>query len=406
MNFIQKSDMLSPCQYGFRSKLSTTKAAIDLLSQVLKALENGLHVAATFCDLTKAFDCVTHCDLLNKIERYGLRGNTFNLNKTYLLDRKQVVVYNNNISRVQTLNIGVGQGSAIGPLLFLLFINDLPEAVNAGTVMYADDTTFINSGVDHCQVTQEINNNMDKAVSWFNENKLKLNENKTFHLVFSLNRILHDDNLYNIQHVKFLGFMLDSQLNWKDHVRYVASKINTYNFMLYKIKRYVSVNTAKTVYFSYIQSLIQYGIVLWGNSTNSIRIFRTQKNAIRILSGVTRRTSCRQLFKELGILTLPCIYIFQLLLYIKESGHLLTSGNDLHNYNTRAKSDLRLPKIRLASSQSHPSFIGVSLFNRLPLQVRELGLRKFKNCIYKLLLDKTYYSVQEYLNDSIIDYFI
>lgn len=257
----------------------------------MKSLECGLHVAATFCDLSKAFDCVNHGILLYKLQRYGIRGISLRLVKNYLMDRKQCVYYNNDFSSIKNLNIGVGQGTVIGPLLFLLFINDLPNVVNAATIMYADDTTFINNGVDQCNIAEAKSLTMTEASQWFVHNKLKLNEDKTKHVVFSLNRLLHKDNMYQLNNVKFLGFELDSQLNWKNHIKYVAKKINSYNFMLCKVKRYVSINSAKLVYFSYIQSAMLYGIILWGRSTDWMRIFKCQKTSIRILSGVARGTS-------------------------------------------------------------------------------------------------------------------
>jgi hypothetical protein len=217
-------------QFGFRKKFSTDKAAYKLLNDILTALNNKQTVGGIFFDVEKAFDCVNHNILLAKMDYYGIRGIMFTLIKSYLEDRYQTVKYNNIFSNWDKINIGVPQGSVLGPLLFLVYVNDLPSAIpctvaitNSSIISFADDTSVIINDPNLMNFERNLNTNFRIVNEWFNSNFFSLNFDKTYYMQFiTKNKILNKLNIeYNnkkiiqANFVKFLGLTLDSTLSWK-----------------------------------------------------------------------------------------------------------------------------------------------------------------------------------------------
>lgn len=206
--------------FGFRAGSSTTKAAYRFLVEITSSIENGMHVAATFCDLSKAFDCVSHNILCEKLESIAIRGTANSLVHSFLTDRFQCVSLDNTLSVKRTVSHGVPQGSILGPLLF--YINEMPNFIQSViTYMLADDSTFLSKDHNYKRIPDLISLSLDQALDWFTSNKLSLNVDKTNFMAFSLNKNFAENlALYAENKVKFLGFYLDSQLNWKTHKQY------------------------------------------------------------------------------------------------------------------------------------------------------------------------------------------
>lgn len=493
---------------------------IKLIEKVTACFDEKTKIGASLIDLSKAFDCVDREILLMKLWSYGIRDTSHNLLKSYLKERYQLVKLSNeniitkdpkkdimkikrNKSLTQnTINHTVGdkdlmeirwgvpQGSILGPVLFLIFINDLPLHCKTETkILFADDTTLVYSakGLDDLERKKILA--CASANVWLSANRLKQNEDKTQHIEFTTknktkttsdeiinssrnipvrgkndnNRnnndtttnhstittittsnisdaavtINNNNTIYNtnnnrhnnvttnntnnsteninnnrstiknyskdnknnnnksdlIEHVKLLGLHIDYQLKWSAHTEKLAKKLKTVIFQLRRLSNLVNHKTLVLFYHAYFASLLSYGVVFWGNSCEAERIFKLQKQAIRILSGKPRFHTCRELFKELNILTLYGIYVLNCLIHVKESPDILENTVQ-HAYNTRTKNkhNIQVPRNRLLLTQKNSAYEPIKMFNHLPQSVRSLNNSTFKIILKKVLTEKTMYS--------------
>jgi len=267
----------------------------------LEALNNKYIVGGIFCDLTKAFDCVNHTILLSKLEFYGITGSAYNLLKSYLNDRYQrELIKNNNsknyLSDWEKVKLGVPQGSVLGPLLFLLYINDLPGSINnlSKPTLFANDTNIIFTHPNPSEFKVNSNIVFEKITNWLQINLLSLNLGKTYYMQF-MSKINHSVNI-NINHktnrntnvycTNFLGLTLDSTLSWKPHIDQLIPKLNSACYVIRSLKSIFFLGNLRMIYFSTVHSIISYSIIFWGNSTYSNIIFKIQKRVIGIMMNV------------------------------------------------------------------------------------------------------------------------
>ncbi|XP_054283144.1 uncharacterized protein LOC129000214 [Macrosteles quadrilineatus] len=214
-NFFEYHALFNEQQFGFRAGRSTTGAIDAMVRTVFNCFESREAAWATFIDLSKAFDCVDHGILLQKLEYYGIRGASLSLFRTYLADRRQAVCIGNTWSSVLSTNCGVPQGSVLGPLLFLIAINDLPFSLNCEAYLYADDTTILSKGADVTQLVAAVESSLSLTSEWFAANKFLVNEDKTQSMLFSLRPIPQmEETIKNNSNVKILGVIVDPQLTW------------------------------------------------------------------------------------------------------------------------------------------------------------------------------------------------
>ena len=325
VKFLDQYNIISVSQFGFRKGLSTEAAILELTESILKQLDSRGHVASILCDLCKAFDCVDHKILLRKLHFYGIRGIAHAWFRSYLENRKQCVEYSGNHYGIyrspwKVCARGVPQGSILGPLLFLIYINDLPRNIDdSNAVLFADDTTL--TVLEQCGISLEISANriFKRANDWFAANGLKLNTGKTQVIQFGTKRVNTNlkingaEEISNCQSAKFLGVEIDQNLNWKAHVKNLQTKLSSASYALRVISNATSRQIVLTSYYGYIYPHLRYGVVFWGNSTHSDKIFKIQKSCIRIICNLSYREPCKPYFRELGILTLPSLYIYEVL---------------------------------------------------------------------------------------------
>ena len=234
-NFLDLCNILYPNQFGFREKHSTNHALISMTETIKSTIDNGRYGCGVFIDLQKAFDTVNHSILLKKLEHYGIRGTALKWFTSYLVDRQQYVSVNGHCSNYLNITCGVPQGSVLGPLLFLIYFNDLPNSTKVLTFdLFADDTNIYFESSDLILLRKTINKHLKRVKKWLDANKLALNLDKTnFVLFHSYQKKVTEPVILKfgrkkIQQencVKFLGVLLDSALSWKYHLVALAKKL-------------------------------------------------------------------------------------------------------------------------------------------------------------------------------------
>jgi hypothetical protein len=263
---------------------------------------------------------VNHIVLLSKLAFYGINGSIGKLIKSYLYDRYQRTLINSNyslgISDWQKVKQVVPQGSILGPLFFLLYINDMPYLINK--ISKPDDTSILCSNselVEHEKVLKTI---LDKINKWFMVNSLSLNFNKTNHMYFSLisniksniNVNYGDIQINSTRNIKFLGLIIDSSWSWKDNINHLVTKLSAASYSIRILSAVMTQESLKMIYFAHVHSVMSHGIIFWGNSTYSNLIFKIKKRIVRIIVKARNRESFRPLFRQLNILPLYSLYCY------------------------------------------------------------------------------------------------
>ena len=309
MSFFNKYNVISNYQYGFRKNHSTELAVTELIRKIGVASEEKKFTAGIFLDLSKAFDCIDHVILLNKLEHYGVRGKSLMLMKSYLSDRKQFVRWKQKDSKLQKISIGVPQGSILGPLLFTIYINDLPISLKFFEyVMYADDTNLFRSDKNINELLNNINQNISQIVEWFFHNRLTLNKNKTQLMIFGPVQYLNykepykimvgDQTVIETKTLKFLGIIIDSKLSFKYHINSVSTKITQALGAINRIKYFLPLRSLNLLYNSLCVPHLVYANIIWASTYSSLtaplRII--MKKAMRLITRSKYSDSTEKLF--------------------------------------------------------------------------------------------------------------
>ena len=317
--FIQ-NNLFYSSQYGFRSKHSTELAALEFVDRINNLLDSRNTPLAIFMDLSKAFDTINHTILIHKLHSYGISDKELRWFESYLQNRKQFVSLNDFSSPCLQISTGVPQGSILGPLLFLIYVNDLSRSCNLKLLMYADDTSLVipfsvsNLNFDISLINGQLNSLYD----WLVVNKLSLNTSKTKFMLFHLPHIklnnsdlpdvkINGQSIEKVEHFKFLGIYLDSSLSWDKHVFEVGNKISKTIGTLAVLKHYFPVRILLMIYNSLILSHLNYGITLWGFN-NCTRLKQLQKRAIRYVNKSSFFTHSKPLCYKVNCLLIDDIF--------------------------------------------------------------------------------------------------
>ena len=265
-SFLEESKLLHKYQFGFRNNMSTEQAAVMFLDDIRSKVDKGELVGAVFIDLSKAFDTVSHSQLISKLSSYGIHDKELDWFTDYLFNRQAVVKFGNNISSTATVYSGVPQGSILGPLLFLIIFNDLTDVVKHSRVIkYADDTVLYVSDKDVRVISRKLTNDLTKLSNWLTETELVINlkKGKTEALLFGTsqkvskdhdNLIVHcnDLRIANTTSYKYLGVTIDSSLNLNSFFQQCYKKVSSRLRLLWKLRPYLDRESAHTIYRSMV----------------------------------------------------------------------------------------------------------------------------------------------------------
>ena len=323
-NFLCHFDLLYKSQYSFRKKHSCEHAVTELLGEICKGLENNKHTISLFIDLSKAFDTISHDIFIQKLERYGIPGTVLNWFKSYLMNRtmraKCTASSSRNMAYSEKYNINIGclQGSCIGPLIFLIFCNDLYlnlELCNG--ILFADGMTIYKSHSNIEYLKWCMTNDLEIISDWFRVNQLSVNSNKSVAMIFS-NKQIHlksikmgPNDIQFIDSTKFLEVFIDRKLTWTEHVEKVIQKINRNMNLLKLSNKFLNVHAKRLIYFAQIQSHLMYGLSVWGNMIPNGTIEKLQKLQNRCLNYINGQTADKVNYYKLNILRVKDLIVLE-----------------------------------------------------------------------------------------------
>ena len=402
-DFLYANDIINNCQYGFLKNKSSELAVSDFTNETLKSFDGRKFTLAIFLDLSKAFDTVNHRILLEKLYHYGIKGSVHAWFASYLSNRTQYVVFNDCNSSKRTIAHGVPQGSILGPILFLLYINDIVNASCLSFTLYADDTCCYASGHSIIDLINSTNSEMTSIRRWMTLNRLTLNVDKTHYIIFHRNKdmppVIPHVNVANVPikrvfHTKFLGIHIDSQLNWKTHIGNVVSKLNKLCGLL-QLRKTLPLKALHQLYYTLVYPHFIYGQIIWGAtcSTSIKPLHITRKRIVHSILGLRRNDHTHEAFLNLRIQKIKEINTYCCALFVFKS--LNSQSNDMFHHRTNDRYPLRgndmldVPFMQSDQSKSCILYHGPTLWNALPDDVRSCAtLSSFKRSLKCFLLSR------------------
>ena len=389
---LEANNIIPNQQYGFRKNHSCEDLLVDFMDRIFKSKNKRNHIAAVYVDTSKAFDCVDHSILLSKMAHYGFETSWF---ESYLKDGVQQVFIGNKKSKKAKLNIGVRQGSILGPIYFLLMISDLSRISNwMAQIFYADDTTFVGEHESLDQLYENLNKELKKVESWFLANKLSIHPGKCKYMLFSNEEApkqlqIMGKNIERVDQFKLVGLTIDQDLNFQPHVSNVRAKVSAALSLITRSKRHLPMDVKKLLFNALIQSHIQYAISIYGATTTSILdpLIKLQKKALRIVTNAKWVSHCEPLWSKIGALKLRDLHKIA----CSKIAYKITKGIAPAGITPIFKQkcerprrfeifpQLEVPFARTAQTQNLPSFQIPDIWNTLPSTISVISIDSFKN---------------------------
>lgn len=405
-NHLDINKLLYKHQYGFQRNKHTEHNLINLLSYVSSAINDGNYCMGIFLDIKKAFDCVPHDILFKKLEKLGIEGTSLKWFKSYLSGRSQKCDVNGALSDLGFIDIGVLQGSTLGPILFLCFINDLPSSNLMYSLLFADDTACLLSNKSLPELFATANTELHKIAIWFKANKLAVNVKKTKFIIFhqrqkkinlqglklyyndndpdediqdkktELGQISLKNNKDDEKTYKYLGILLDEHLSFDQHVNYLCNKLSKSLYFISKVKKTLPRKALLTLYYSLFHSNLLYGLNVFSctSAKNIDKIYKLQKRAVRTINLAKYNQPTSNLFLKDNILPFKDLILFKKACFM----HTVYYGNsplplsDIfpkatqnHEHELRNINNFSIPRPKKDFFKKMPPFSFPELWNNL-----------------------------------------
>ena len=408
VSFLRDNEILNNSQFGFRENCNTTHAILSLINQVNLSIDKKLHTIGIFLDFSKAFDTVNHDILLHKLSHYGIRGKALEWFESYLSNRTQYVCLNNIKSQSRKVECGVPQGSVLGPLLFVIYVNDFYKSSSKlSFILYADDSNLFASHKDPQTLLNTVNTELKSVYNWIKANKLSLNLSKTNYMLFSntINNLpgpitINNTDINKVQSMKFLGVHIDCKLSWKNHINQMCKVISRNIGVINRLKWTLPPKILLSLYSTLVLPHLTYGILAWGNSPQYLmdRVLLLQKKAMRVINHSSYNSSTDSLFKVNHVLKVQDIYRLSLATFMFQYHNnslphafhgMFKTNNEMHKYPTRSSTSFHLPLTRTLLVKDSFLFSGPKLWNSLPKELTSVATiytfkRKLKTSLISL----------------------
>ena len=404
-SYLEEMNILFKNQFGFRNGKSTSQSCNSLIQLIYDNLDRGRTTISIFLDFQKAFDCVDHRILLGKMYHYGIRGVVYNWFQSYLSNRSQYVYANKKSSSECAITHGVPQGSILGPLIFLIFINDFPYSSNQFSFnLFADDSTLTYSfDRGESNVGEVVNRELVLIDNWLSSNKIKINISKTNYIVFTLRSTVSippitigGREIARSDCSKFLGLYVDEHLRFDRHVTFLSKKISKSVGILNRVKHFLPNHVLINLYYSLIYPYMLYVIESWYGCSLTLRkkIEVLQKRSIRCIYNLSFNEHTAQYFRMSKIVTLEQLYKISMLVYIHKTIYdnydedlsikLRFQVNE-HSIATRFSDRYMLPIHRSTKYEKSLFYAGIKLWNNLPIDLKyTVSASLFKKKLKKL----------------------
>lgn len=388
--YLNSKDFFFKKQYGFRPKTNTLSATVDLVTKIKNKIDEKQVVLGIFVDLKKAFDTISHKILLKKLSEAGITGKAHDILKSYFQNRSQIVKIGQHQSSPSPITFGVPQGSILGPLLFLLYINNIQNiGLKADVSLYADDTSLFYFGNSMKAITSKAQNDLNLLNNWFLSNLLTINTAKTNYVIFTAkNKKINDsfelkinnEKLNKKSSEKYLGLILDKQLNWKQHIEKIKNKLTSLTGILRGIAKCLPRKIKYIIYNSLIKPHIDYLIEIWGtaNKTNLNVLQISQNKLIKSLFNYDFRTSTHKIYEDTNIMTIKQTYIYYTCILIhkilNKQIHTVLSFRKKHeiqySMKLRNANHLISRTPRTNYGRKNIEYEGVKMYNKLPIEIK------------------------------------
>ena len=382
LHYFGSHNLFNQVQFGYQNNISTQDAILHVTEKIYDNLHEKLSTLAVFIDFSKCFDTLNRNILLRKLEAYGIRGIPLQLFESYLSDRYQAVKVNDTVSSFKLVNTGVPQGSVLGPILYLIYVNELPYVSNLFSVcLFADDTTLIFESSNKSELLQKCNTGISVFYNWCCANRLSVNFSKTHTMLFSnilqpldVSAIYMNGRIIDYaSSVKFLGLIIDEKLKFNLHIDHISQKISKSAGMLYKLKQYVPIKTLTSIYRSFVDSYLNYCTVVFGKAfqVHIIKLEVAQRKCVRIVAGLPPLSHSNSIFYDLKLLKFKDIYNYNLGVYMYKNIGKFDSYIRQSPYDTRSNDQYNPTTHRLTLTQNQSiKYQALILWNDISSDIR------------------------------------